>query len=205
MFKKIFPVLAAFAIFLTACGPQGTPTLAPAEVEGTAVSSAWTVVAMTQMAIPTATPLPPTETPSPTPLPTFTPLPLPTLESTPLAPPTATQAAGSSAGSCDGLLNMAEAGPQSNVRIENETGGTVIFSLWLDTNAFGQCGFVPGLSQLSVGEKRVISIPKGVYTAWALTTLPNGSSSTASGLVNNRVGDNHMFVVKVRKDVITVP
>ena len=63
MFKKVFPLLIALAIFLTACGPQGTPTLAPAEVEGTAVSSAWTMVAMTQLAIPTATPIPPTETP----------------------------------------------------------------------------------------------------------------------------------------------
>ncbi len=203
MFKKIIPVLAVFAIFITACGPQGTPTMSPAEVEGTAVSSAWTVVAMTLQAIPTATPLPPTETPSPTPLPTFTALPLPTLDTTIL--PTATQQAAGSTGSCDGLLNMAEAGPQSNVRIENETGGTVTFSLWLDTNAFGQCGFVPGISPLSVGEKRVMSIPKGVYTAWALIALPGGSSSSASGLVNNRVGDNHMFVVKVRKDVITVP
>ncbi len=203
MFKKIIPVLAVFAIFITACGPQGTPTMSPAEVEGTAVSSAWTVVAMTLQAIPTATPLPPTETPSPTPLPTFTALPLPTLDTTIL--PTATQQAAGSTGSCDGLLNMAEAGPQSNVRIENETGGTVTFSLWLDTNAFGQCGFVPGISPLSVGEKRVMSIPKGVYTAWALIALPGGSSSIASGLVNNRVGDNHMFVVKVRKDVITVP
>jgi hypothetical protein len=203
MFKKIIPVLAVFAIFITACGPQGTPTMSPAEVEGTAVSSAWTVVAMTLQAIPTATPLPPTETPSPTPLPTFTALPLPTLDTTIL--PTATQQAAGSTGSCDGLLNMAEAGPQSNVRIENETGGTVTFSLWLDTNTFGQCGFVPGISPLSVGEKRVMSIPKGVYTAWALIALPGGSSSTASGLVNNRVGDNHMFVVKVRKDVITVP
>lgn len=205
MIKKIIPVLAALAIFITACGPQGTPTLAPAEVEGTAVSSAWTVVAMTQLAIPTATPLPPTETPSPTSLPTFTPLPLPTLESTPLVLPTATQAAGSSGGSCDGLLNMGEAGPRSNIRVENESGGTVTFSLWLATNAFGQCGFVPGITPLSKFEKRVMSIPKGVYTAWALIALPDGSSSTATGIVNNRVGDDHQFGVKIKKDQIIVP
>ncbi len=204
MIKKIIPVLAALALFITACGPQGTPTLAPAEVEGTAVSAAWTVVAMTQLAIPTATPVPPTETPSPTPLPTFTPMPLPTLE-TPFSLPTATQQAGSSGGSCDGLLNMAEAGPKSNIRVENESGGTVTFSLWMDVNAFGQCGFVPGIGQFSKGEKRVMTIPKGVYTAWALIALPGGGSSTATGIVNNRVGDNHQFVVKIRKDVIVVP
>ncbi len=82
MLKKILPILLALTVLLTACGSQGTPTMAPADVEGTAVAAAWTVVAMTQAAIPTATQLPPTETPSPTPLPTFTaePLIVPTLE-----------------------------------------------------------------------------------------------------------------------------
>ena len=205
MFKKIIPVLAVVAIFLTACGPQGTPTMSSVEVEGTAVLAAWTVVAMTQLAIPTATPLPPTETPSPTALPTFTPMPLPTLE-TPLVIPTATQQAAGSTGSCDGLMNIAEAGPQSNIRLENETGGVVTFSLWLGTpNAFAQCGFIPGISPLAKGEKRVMSIPKGEYYAYALVDLGGNSSSSASGYVNNRVGDNHLFVVKIRKDVIVVP
>ena len=90
MLKKILPILLALTILLTACAPQGTPTMAPADVQNTAVAAAWTMVAMTQAAIPTATPLPPTETPSPTPLPTFTaePLIIPTLE--PLILPTAT-------------------------------------------------------------------------------------------------------------------
>lgn len=205
MFKKLIPVLAVLAVFIAACGPQGTPTMSSADVEGTAVSSAWTVVAMTQLAIPTATPVPPTETPSPTPLPTFTPLPLPTLDTQVIIPTATQQAAGSSGGSCDGLLNMAEAGPRSNIRVENETGGTVTFSLWLDTNAFGQCGFVPGITQFAKGEKRVMNIPKGVYTAWALIALPGGGSSSATGIVNNRVGDMHQFVVKIKKDAIVVP
>lgn len=203
MLKKIIPVLVVLAVFITACGPQGTPTLAPAEVEGTAVSAAWTVVAMTQLAIPTATPIPPTETPSPTPLPTFTPVPLPTLE---IVIPTATQQASSSTGSCDGIMNVAEAGPRSNIRVENETGGVVTFSLWLGTpNAFAQCGFIPGITPLAKGEKRVMSIPKGSYYAYALIDLGGNASSSASGIVNNRVGDNHQFVVKIRKDVIIVP
>jgi len=206
MIKKIIPVLAVLAIFITACGPQGTPTLAPAEVEGTAVSAAWTVVAMTQLAIPTATPVPPTETPSPTPLPTFTPLPLPATQETIILPTATQQAAGSSGGTCDGIMNVAEAGPKSNIRVENETGGTVTFSLWLGTpNAFGQCGFIPGITPLAKGEKRVISIPKGEFYAYALIALPGGSSSSAWGYVNNRVGDDHQFGVKVRKDQIVVP
>ena len=200
MLKKILPVFLATAVLLTACGPQGTPTLAPVEVEGTAISAAWTIVAMTQLAIPTATPVPPTETPSPTPLPTFTPLPLPTLQ---LSTPTATKSA---TGACDGMLNMAEAGPQSQIRVENESGGTATFSLYLGTpNAFGQCGFVPGIPSMAKNAKTVISIPKGTFYAYALIAYPGGSSSNASGYVTNRIGDNHMFVVKIKKEVVVVP
>jgi len=205
MLKKIIPVLAVLAIFITACGPQGTPTMSPAEVEGTAVSSAWTMVALTQLAIPTATPLPPTETPSPTPLPTFTPLPLPTLETIIL--PTATQAsAAGGGGACEGIMNVAEAGPRSNIRLENESGGVATVSLYLGVpNAFGQCGFIPGITPLAKGEKRVVSIPKGEYYAYALIALSGGASSSASGYVNNRVGDDHQFGVKIRPDIIVVP
>lgn len=206
MFKKLIPVLAVLAVFIAACGPQGTPTMSSADVEGTAVSSAWTVVAMTQLAIPTATPIPPTETPSPTPLPTFTPLPLPTLDTQVIIPTATQQAAGSSSGSCDSILNVAEAGPRSNVRFENETGGTVTFSLWMSPpNAFAQCGFMPGLPVLSKGQKVVLSLPKGEYYAYALIAYPDGSSGGASGYVNNRVGDQHQFVVKIKQEVIVVP
>ncbi|MBE0671266.1 MAG: hypothetical protein IH588_11805 [Anaerolineales bacterium] len=202
MFKKIIPVLAVIAIFITACGPQGTPTMSPADVEGTAVSAAWTVVAMTQMAIPTATPVPPTETPSPTPLPTFTPLPLPTQDTTIL--PTATQAAAAGgADSCLKPLNVAEAGPTSQVRFENETGGTVTLSLNLSTNAFGQCGAL--VYTMGKAEKLILALPKGEYFAYAWITYPNGDTSNASGYVNNRVGDNHMFAAKIRKEAIIVP
>lgn len=204
MLKKIIPVLAVLAVFLTACGPQGTPTLAPAEVEGTAVSAAWTMVAMTQMSIPTATLAPPTETASPTPLPTFTPLPLPTLDLSLM--PTATQASSGSSSSCDRLLNMGEAGPTSNIRLQNESGGVATVSLYLSPpNAFGQCGFVPGLTPLKNNEWRTISIPKGTFYAYALVDLGGNQSSTASGYVNNRVGDNHLLSVKIKKDVISVP
>ena len=199
MLRKILPVLTVIAIFLTACGQQGTPTLSPDEVNGTAVAAAWTIVAETQAAIPTNTAIPPTEPPSPTPLPTFTLEPLPTIQ---LALPTATS---KPQGSCEGPLNVAEAGPQSNIRIENETGGTVTLSLHLGegTNAFGQCGFL-GYT-LTKNQKLIVAIPKGTYFAYAFISYPNGDTSQASGSVNNRVGDNHLFVVKIRSETIVVP
>ena len=133
MLKKILPIILALTVLLTACAPEGTPTMAPEDIQGTAVSAAWTVVAMTQAAIPTATPLPPTETPSPTPLPTFTaePLNIPTLEPLePLILPTATSAP-SDPNNCLKPLNVAEAGPTTPMRIENESGGTI---QWMSLN-----------------------------------------------------------------------
>ncbi|MDO8752581.1 MAG: hypothetical protein Q7J80_01710 [Anaerolineales bacterium] len=193
MLKKLLPVLLAITILLTACGPQGTPTLAPAEVEGTAISAAWTIVAMTQLSIPTATLVPPTETPNPTPLPTFTPLPLPTLQ---LIPPTATQ----NSSGCLKPLNVAEAGPQSDVRFENESGGSLNLSLSLGTNAFGQCGSLS--YSMSKNQKLVISLPKGDYFAYAWITYSDGSTSNSSGYFVNKVGDNHLFPVVIRKESI---
>ena len=199
MLRKFIPVLAILSILLVACGQQAEPTLSPEEVSGTAVAAAWTIVAETQAAIPTNTPVPPTETPSPTALPTFTLEPLPTIEVA-----TAANTA-RPAGSCEGPLNVGEAGPQSSIRIENETGGNVTLSLHLGEgqNAFGQCGFL-GYT-LSKNQKLVVSIPKGLYYAFALIDLGGGKSSSASGSVNNRVGDNHLFVVKIRTDAIIVP
>lgn len=199
MLRKIIPLMAVLAILLSACGAQGTPTLSPEDVQGTAIGMASTMVALTQAAIPTNTPIPPTETPSPTPLPTFTPEPLPTIE---VIQPTATTKA---LGNCEGPLNMAEAGPTSQVRFENQTGGKVLLSLHLGegTNAFGQCGFLS--YQLAKNEKLVLQLPKGTFFAFALITYPNGDSGNASGYVNNRVGDNHGFEAQIRKDVIYVP
>ena len=201
MLKKIMPMLAVLAVFITACGPQGTPTMSAEDVQGTAVAAAWTMVAMTQAANPTATPLPPTETPTSTALATFTPVALPT-QSTPLVLPTATQAAGGT-DNCLKPLNIGEAGPQSEVRFENDSGGSVNLSLNLSTNAFGQCGYI-GYA-LSKNQKLVVSIPKGVYFAYAWITYANGDTSTASGTVNNRPGDNHQFRVVIKKDIIIVP
>ena len=164
MLKRILPILLALSVLLTACGAQGTPTMAPADVEGTAVSSAWTMVAATQMAIPTATALPPTETPAPTPLPTFTPPPLldlPTATLFNLPTPTTVSAADD----CNHPLNVGEAGETNRMRVENASGGTIAWlSLNLSKNAFGQCGAL-SWSNIGNGGKFIVDLPKGIW--WA--------------------------------------
>ena len=201
MLKKILPILLALTVLLAACGTQGTPTMAPADVQNTAVAAAWTVVAMTQAAIPTATPLPPTETPSPTPLPTFTaePLVIPTLE--PILPPPATSAP-ADPNNCNKPLNVAEAGPTNNMRIENESGGAIRVSLNLAPNAFGQCGAL--VYSVPKNGKQVINLPKGSWWAYAWIENKNGTSSTASGSFEIRPGDNDLLRIIVGKEVITV-
>jgi hypothetical protein len=198
MIKRILPILLALAILLTGCGPQGTPTMAPADVEGTAVSSAWTMVAATQNAIPTITPLPPTEIPSPTSLPTFTPLALPTLQ--PVLP-TATTAASSN--SCLKPLDIAAAGKLCRVRIENESGGTLSpISLNLAPNAFGQCGAIS--TNVEINGKQIVELPVGSWYGYAWVSLKNGTQSTSSGSFVLGQGCDDLLVLKVGKDTMGI-
>jgi len=204
MIKKIIPTLALIAVFVAACGGQpAEPTLSPEQVQGTAIAAAFTMVAETQAAIPTNTPPPPTETPSPTPLPTFTPLPLPTQEL--LALPTATTASSSGGGGqCSGLLNIKEAGPQSNVRFENKSGGTAGLSLYMYTpNKFAQCGsHYSNPISIKKGESVTISLPKGNYYAYAWINMPDGRQVSAEGYFWNKEADNHLFPVVINETAI---
>jgi hypothetical protein len=161
------------------------------------------MVAATQMANPTATPLPPTEVPSPTSLPTFTPPPaldLPT--ATLFNLPTPTTVSGTD--DCNHPLNVGEAGETNRMRIENASGGTIAWlSLNLAKNAFGQCGAL-SWSNIAPGAKIIVELPKGYWWAYAGITLKNGSSSNASGSFEIRQGDEDLLRIIVGKEVITV-
>jgi hypothetical protein len=170
--KKILPILLALTVLLSACTPQSAPTMAPADVQGTAVSAAWTMVAATQAAVPTNTPVPPTEVPSPTSLPTFTPEPLivPTLPPLALATPTMV-AAPSDPNNCLKSLNIAEAGPIKNLHIENRTPSQINVSLNLyKPNLFGQCGSLS--TTLAKGGSKTVQISSGYWYAFAWVLNP---------------------------------
>jgi len=200
MLKKILPILLALSVLLSACTPQAEPTMAPADVQNTAVAAAWTMVQATLDAQPTATPLPPTETPSPTPLPTFTaPALIPTLEQ--LILPTAT-AAPSDPNNCEKLLNMGEAGPMKNVRIENQNAATVNLSLSLwQPNKFGQCGYVGYV--IKPNEKRKVGIPAGSWSAFGWVLDPKGQSQAGpvSFFIGPGGGDDLLRLV-IKKETI---
>ncbi|MCE9647688.1 MAG: hypothetical protein K8S20_16970 [Chloroflexi bacterium] len=199
MLKRLLPVVLAITVLLTACGPQGTPTMTSAEVEGTAVSSAWTMVALTQQAIPTATPIPPSETPTATLPPTETPLASPTPDQ--LFLPTATQAA---LGDCMGPLNMGEAGPTVPVRIENHSGGKIVWiSFNLSTNAFGQCGAL-SYNNILNNDTLTIRLPRGSYYVGAGIELKKGSSSYSQGNFQLTIGMDDLVSLVVKENSIVL-
>ena len=179
MKKLLIPILASI-LLIGACGPAAVPTISPEEVQGTAVAAAWTMVAETQAAIPTATPVPPTETALPTALPTNTiaPLVIPTQSQGVSTQPVAAQPTSTtSSNECNKLLQSSAAGPTSPIKIINETKAAINVSLYLDKTVFGECGYrgyqVPAKGSVN------IEFPQGVMYAYAWILEP--VNKTVSG------------------------
>ena len=201
MKSKIKYVVTILMItILSACGPAPTPTMSPADVQGTAVAAAWTVVALTQEAIPTATPIPPTETPSPTPLPTFTPLPQPTVEfptqsafGAPANPP----AGGPTADPCNAPISKDAAGHKIKVDLYNKSSGTATLSLYLSKTEFGECGIYSFV--LDKGH-HTVDLLEGCYWAGAFITGPKHTSKAFGPFCIT--DPSHKWTVTIKDEVI---
>lgn len=185
MKRNVLMIGVVFILLVSACAPESTPTADPVDIQNTAQAAAFTMVAETQQAVPTATPVPPTEIPSETPLPSVTPLPLPTsatqlgttqegLPTTAAGLPTGlptftpqslqpTANAGNSQDICNQPLTSWQ-GPTANFRIVNETKpqGTIILSMYVQTD-LNQCGYL-----IITGDS--FSGPIGQYSAGAFIT-----------------------------------
>jgi hypothetical protein len=178
MNRNITLIGAVFVLLASACAPRGTPTANPVDIGHTAEAAALTMVAETQGALPSATPVLPTNTTAPTLPPSSTPLPLPTGSGTPgsvtssaptftqQAPPAQSQPTSSSGGgqnNCNQPLTAWQ-GPTANFSITNLTKpeGTIVLSMYVETD-FGQCGYL-----IITGDS--FSGPIGHYTAAAFIT-----------------------------------
>jgi hypothetical protein len=170
------------ALILSGCGARGaltTPTISAVDLQGTIAAVAFTVVAETQAAIPTATPPPPTATSTDTPAPTNTPLPLPS------AGITLTPVPNSNSGSGDPCINQIMpatlVGTPVKVRIHNNTKAAVSFSIYLNqTTPEGKCGY--RAYTIDPGQALVINnLVEACYTLWAWNPDPDAYFIVTNG------------------------
>jgi Predicted solute binding protein len=190
---KRFSILTvvAIALLISACGAPAAPTMQAIDVQNTAVAAAFTMVAETQAAIPTATPLPPTEPPTQTPLPTNTPLPLPTSATLAVisSPTTASVSSSNNSTSTDPCATRvlsAPEGKETTIRIVNTTKLGVTVSLYLnETASKGACGY----RSFTIAKNNDIvfkDLVQGCYSLWAWSDNAKGKfTSSGYGCINN--------------------
>ena len=182
--------IVVIALLISACGAPAAPTMQAVDVQNTAVAGAFTVVAQTQAAIPTNTPLPPTETPTQTPLPTETPLPLPTSATVISAPTTAAVSNNNNSGGgtdpCATRVLSAPEGKETIIRVVNTTKLGVLVSLYLnETASKGACGY----RSFNLDKNNDIvftDLVQGCYNLAAWSDNAKGKFfSTGGGCINN--------------------
>lgn len=187
---KRFSTLTAIiviAMVISACGAAPAPTANPIDVQNTAIAAAATMVAQTMAAIPTATPLPPTETASPTLPPTNTPLPLPTTDLSILASPTTAPASNASGDPCaTRVLGTDLKGRPTKIRIWNTLKYPVVVSIYLnETQSKGECGYRS--YNIAKYADVVFDSVQGCYSIWAWSGegAKEKFNSSGYGCVNN--------------------
>jgi hypothetical protein len=178
-------VLIIITMFINACGTATTPTTSPADIQNTAIVAAMTLIAETQAAIPTSTPLPPTKISTATVLPTDTPFLLPTLETTVTLVPTSNSGGGDPC--ANRVLSASPNGRPTKIQITNTTKVAVQVSLYLnETAAHGECGY--RAYSLAPNQSVVITnLIQGCYNLWAWSSDPKLHFNVASGTscINN--------------------
>jgi hypothetical protein len=196
MNKKVILLGAILTLLISACGAgqPPVPTTDPMSVVNTAQAAAYTAIAQTQAAIPTATF---TEIPTQTPLPTDTPVPLPTLP--PVTPPTATSASSANGDPCYHPIAANEGGPRSVLRFKNTTKGPIYVFVYIwKKNAFGECGYI-GFDMSKNASTTVTSMPQGYF---AITAWTNNKTKTAYG--EAIISDDHLIDFEIYDDWIHV-
>lgn len=156
MKQNILTLGIVLVFLISACAPQATPTVNPADIQHTAEAAAFTMVAQTEESKPTDTPLPPTEAASPTLPPSLTPIPSETTDpllatATGLSSSVSTPVPQATA-NCNKPLTEWD-GPSASFTVINETRprGDIVLSLYVVADR-GECGYLLDLSQGPVGQ-----------------------------------------------------
>jgi hypothetical protein len=172
-------LILMITLIISACGEATTPTVNAVDIQSTMAAAAFTMIAETQSAIPTATPVPPTETPTNTPLPTETPLALPSSQVT------LTPLPNSNSGSGDQCVNSTLPallqGETVRIRITNSTEATLALSVYLSqTTPQVVCGY---RTYTIAPEQSIVlnDLVEGCYTLWAWNPDPEGYFIVTNG------------------------
>ena len=166
-------------LITSACGAQAAPTVNAIDIQGTVAAAAFTMVAETQAAIPTATPPPPTATFTDTPAPTNTPLSLPSSEAT------FTPVPNGNSGSGDPCINQplpaTLQGETVRIRIDNSTEAALSLTVYLNqTGPQSECGYRS--YTLAPGQFVLINdLVEGCYTLWAWNPDPDAYFIVTNG------------------------
>jgi len=193
------------AILFAACMAQPTVAPTPSVDEQSFISTA---VEMTVMAEKNASSQnTPTVEVSFSPTPTLV-VQLPTVTeiistSTPTLQPTKVP---TTQGPCDKILKVSDAGPLSNVRFKNQTGGQIRLGVFLwQENTYGECGYLPN-NPIAIGKDQsyVVRLPEGSYFAWAWITFKNDDTSSTNGnFINNASNGTGTMDVIIKKTGIS--
>ena len=187
------------SLIISACGARGvqsTPTINAVDIQSTAAALAFTVIAQTQAAIPTATPPPPTATftDTPAPTPTFLPLPSSAITLTPVP-------SGNSGGGDPCVNQVMPAilkGEPVKIRINNSTKVAVSFSIYLNQNGpQGQCGY--RTYTIDPGQALVLNdLVAACYTLWAWNPDPKAYFIVTNGTSCVDTSANWVFDISTR-------
>jgi hypothetical protein len=181
---KLFSILILVLIttlIISACGAQAVPqpTVDVVALQGTMAAQALTMVAQTQAAIPTATPIPPTATFTNTPPPTNTLPPLPASGSTSAPVPNANPGGGDPC--VNKVLPSTLQGKTVRLRINNSTKVALALSVYLNqTTPQVVCGY--RTYTIEAGQSLTLNdLVEGCFTLWAWNPDPEGYFIVTNG------------------------
>ena len=200
--KRSSILILMITLVLSACGAQATPppTVDALELQNTIAAAAFTMLAETQTAIPTATL---TATPTDTPVPTVALPPLPTLDATFTAAPNTNSGGGDPC--INAVLPATLVGNPVKIRINNTTKAALSFTIYLNqTTPQGTCGY--RAYTIDPGQALVLNdLVEGCVTLWAWNPDPdeyfivtNGASTCINDSFDTWVFDISTSSIKLR-------
>jgi hypothetical protein len=192
---SIASLILMISLVINACGANGvqaTPTVSAVDLQATISAAAFTSIAETQAAIPTATLTPTaTITNTPAPSPTFPP------QSSVVATFTLIPGPGGNSSGGDPciykVLPASLVGKTIKIRIDNPTKATIMLSVYLQhAEPQGQCGY-RGYT-LAAGQSLVINdLVEGCYSLWAWNPDPDAYFMVTNGTSCLNTSSNWTF------------